>query len=75
MKDLLSGKVFEDPLDLEPVDEMGRTPFMLAAENGRIAVMKQLVDEGANKNAADNVGDTALMRMSRKGKNTGIVKV
>lgn len=75
VKELLSGKVFGKPIDLEPVDELGRTPFILAAENGKAAVAKHLAKSGANKDAADSVGDTALMRVSRVTNNTEIAKV
>ena len=44
-----------------PADDRGRTPVMLAAGVGTIDAMKVLIDAGADVNAVDSTGATALM--------------
>ncbi len=53
---------------------LGITPLMVAAEKGHEAVVKVLVEEGADLNLKDQVfGKTALMRAVEKG-NVGAAK-
>ena len=52
--------------DVNETDDTGSTPLMLAADNGnlsarrQIRVMKVLLRAGANINAKNKMGDTAL---------------
>jgi ankyrin repeat protein len=43
-------------------DKYNQTALMLAAENGYTRVVSLLIDKGADMNAKDNEGRTALMR-------------
>ena len=45
-------------------DERGRTPLMIAAETGHIAVLDELVAAGADVNSKSNLGWTPLMAAS-----------
>lgn len=45
---------------LEAKDSIGRTPLMYAAERGDVAMCKFLLDKGANANAREDDGGTAL---------------
>jgi ankyrin repeat protein len=50
------------------VDRYGITPLYLAAVNGNAAIIKKLLDAGANPNATDLTGETILMTAARTGK-------
>lgn len=45
-------------------NKLGDTPLLIAARNGRVNVLKVLLDNGAEINARDDRGETALMRAS-----------
>ena len=45
---------------------------MLAARQGNIAVMKQLIDSGVSVNAVDEFGITPLMLLSAQGLDEGV---
>jgi uncharacterized protein len=65
-------EVFENN-PLHPIDERdqnGMTPFLHASENGHVNVMDILKDLGANINAFDNSGNTALSFAVANDKNT-----
>jgi ankyrin repeat protein len=65
-------EVFENN-PLHPIDERdknGMTPYLHAVENGDVAVMELLKDLGANINAFDNSGNTALAFAVANDKNT-----
>lgn len=49
------------------VDVREVTPLMLCAWCGSLAELKQLIEAGADVNASDSVGDTALMRAAQRG--------
>ena len=51
-------------MDVDQVDEGGRTALLLAAFNGHLQVVKILIQRGANVNHRDGVGRTALMYAS-----------
>jgi len=53
-----------DGLDVNTVDEDGRTPLMYAAFNGHDEILRLLIDKGALINASDTNGRTALMMAS-----------
>ena len=48
-------------------DEYGKTPLMVAAENGNTGIARLLIDKGANLNARSNYGDTPLTWSAYKG--------
>jgi ankyrin repeat protein len=45
---------------LEAVDDAGRTPLLTAAAIGNITIVELLIERGANVNASDNDGRSAL---------------
>ena len=51
-------------VDVNTVDEDGRTPLMYAAFNGHADIISLLIDKGALINASDSEGRTALMMAS-----------
>ena len=55
LKNLAGGRNAGSP------DDRGRTPLMIAASIGSIDAMKLLIEAGADVNAADSFGATALM--------------
>ncbi|KAH6894892.1 ankyrin repeat-containing domain protein [Coprinopsis sp. MPI-PUGE-AT-0042] len=70
------GFLLENPLiDVELQDAVGHTALTSAAEHGREAIVKLLVDRhGIQINATDKDGNTALTWASRKG-HEGIVEM
>ncbi len=50
----------------------GYTPLLLAARNGSVAVIDELVTAGANPNAATTNGTTALMMAAAAGRADGV---
>lgn len=48
-------------------DDDGRTALMYAVESENLAVVKALVDKGADVNVRDNCGRTALMLAAQRG--------
>ena len=46
--------------DVNTRDDKGSTPLYLAAENGRLQVVRMLIEHGANVGAEDNQGKTPL---------------
>ena len=66
--------VFENN-PLHPIDERdinGMTPYLQAAKNGHVNVMELLKDLGANINAFDNSGNTALALAVANDNNTAV---
>lgn len=61
-------------LDVNIVDEDGRTPLMYAAFNGHAEIINFLIDKGALINACDSSGRTALM-MASSGPYPAAVKI
>jgi len=61
-------------LDVNTMDEEGRTVLMYAAYNGHTEILKKLIEKGAVINLADNYGRTALM-MASSGPYTEAVKL
>ena len=60
--------------DIEQRDKEGRTALFLAAEQGQIAEVKQLLKRGAIVDARDNCQWTPFMRAAQKG-HLDVVKV
>lgn len=57
-------EILSDPsieVDLEKVDQRGRTPFLRAAMAGNVPLMELLKESGANIKATDRYGQNALM--------------
>jgi len=62
-------------VEIDVRDEQGRTPLLLAADNeGRVPdeVMELLLTKGADINARDNDGNTALMLTAKSGSIAGV---
>ncbi len=53
---------------------LGSTPLMLAAQNGSVAVCRELLRRGAEVNAADAYGSTALIKAA-DGRNPELVRL
>jgi len=53
------------------VDALGRSHLAVACEYGHAAVVKLLVERGANVNTTDGLGQTALHISSRQGQYAG----
>ena len=47
--------------DIEARNSLGRSPLLVACENGNISEVKMLVEAGAGVRATDNEGDTCLI--------------
>ncbi|KAK6356002.1 hypothetical protein TWF718_000375 [Orbilia javanica] len=58
--------VLERGLGIERLDNRGRTPLIVAAEEGRDDVVRFLIEREANINAKDWDGSTALMSAASK---------
>jgi len=67
-------KLLTEGLDVNTIDEDGRSPLMYAAFNGHYEIMKLLIDKGALTNACDSNGRTALM-MAASGPYPAAVKL
>ena len=57
--------------DINKQDNSGRTPLMLAANNGKIEVVRELLKRGAKKELKNNDGETAY---DMKFRNTAEIK-
>ena len=53
--------------DPNPFDDEGRTPLMIAAENGREDLVLALLDGGTDPILTDRVGETALGKAAAHG--------
>jgi len=62
MDTLLACLENEPDINVRDKYNYNRTALMLAAKNGHTEVVSLLIDKGADMNAKDNVGRTALMR-------------
>ena len=47
-------------MNVDTTDSLGRTPLHWSSMNGKLEVMKILIDKGANVNAPDHEGGTPL---------------
>jgi ankyrin repeat protein len=61
-------------LNLNAKDPYGETALIRAARHGNSAVVKALLDAGAEVNATDRNGETALSWAAQMGK-TGVLKI
>ena len=67
--------VFGSPMDANIKDSFGRTMLMWAVEDGKVDLVRNLLESRAtNVNARDNNGETALLIATKKG-NDEIVKL
>jgi len=58
-------KLVSEGSNVEIEDDWGRTPLIYASKNGRLEIMKYLIEEcNANVEAKDKLGYTPLMRAS-----------
>ena len=53
--------------DIEAKNDMGRSPLLVACENGNISKVKMLVKAGAEVSTTDNQGNTCLILAARFG--------
>lgn len=60
----------EDPDTVDCLDEMDRTPLMIAVANGHIDAVLLLISQGANIQAMDAFGRTALHRGVSRNENS-----
>jgi uncharacterized protein len=58
---------------VDRLDDSGRTPLMIASENGRTHTVRLLLERGANFEIRSREGQTALMLAARAGR-FGVVK-
>jgi len=56
-------------------DNDGKTPLQVATQHGRLNNMKLLLDQGADVNAKDKAGQTALYVAVQQNKNTDSIKL
>ena len=56
--------LLESKMNVNALDQDGRSALMYAAFNGHVGVMKMLIDAGASVNFRDSYGRTALMMAS-----------
>ena len=64
----LAGILLKNGADVKLVGNYGRTPLILTArQNGNTVIMKKLIDHGANINAVDKFGDSALTLAAWRG--------
>jgi ankyrin repeat protein len=49
--------------DINVTDKNGMTPLMWAAQSNQLAVVNALIEYGANVNASDKMGETALTHL------------
>jgi len=57
-------KFIQNGMDVQSIDQDGRSGLMLACFNGHIEVARKLLAEGSEVNRTDNMGRTALMYAS-----------
>lgn len=56
--------VEKDQINIDvPIDDNGQTALHLAATLGRVSLVKELVEKGANRFRGDNDGQTSLIRV------------
>lgn len=60
-------QMLQQGFDANSSDYDKRTGLMLASAKGHIAVMRILLIAGANVNAVDHLGDSAIMAASKSG--------
>lgn len=66
----LEGKIeqveqfIQNGMDVQSIDQDGRSGLMLACFNGHIEIVRKLLEEGSKINRTDNMGRTALMYAS-----------
>ena len=68
--------LIQDGADVNAVDEGGRTPLMLAAQNNSNAgVLRVLIENGADVNAIDNYGRSPLIHSALYNSSPGVLRV